>query len=376
MASFDQNWVEKYKYFNVPANAFFGGDSLNIKKAAQCKGEGYELYKQEECYTEPNVPKYNYPSIWAKAYGLFENQTMDFFKKFWMLNAVFLACTITILCYVLNYKLLPLFLFSPITLLTIERGNIDGITFAVTFLPLVISKSKTLWGAAIVLATALKIYPIAALLPFLSRSKPYLPWGIIAGSALLLPLATLSIIEIPHYVNATTKGFEVAYGLFSISHSHWIGNNTYSTIIVTIYLTTCCVLVYKSCGQINIDSDFSIWLSNLDTKSKIILATSLSIFIVTFIFFTNWAYRLIFIMPALLVISKSELPILRTSYWCGMTIIWAPILPFGWIAENIACYVFAPLSAIVLILYFKSNRNSIQVTHTSQVIQREQANKY
>ena len=144
------------------------------------------------------VPVLNYPSLWVDAYSFFKDDSERFFMGFWSLNALLLVLGIALLCFRYNYLVLPLFLFSPITLLAIERGNTDAATFFFTFVPLVaFAFSKTLQSFFLGFAAALKIFPLFGFAAFVRRQPPFVARDIILGAAFAVPLMAWSFWTFP-----------------------------------------------------------------------------------------------------------------------------------------------------------------------------------
>lgn len=356
------NWVAKYQTFSVPANSYIGGDARNIKAAADCASKGFDYYHPDpvECSEAINAPKFNYPSIWAKIYGLFNNNSEEFFIKFWVVNALAIALTLLILAYKINFRVFPILLFSPITLLAVERGNIDGITFAITFMPILLTGLIVLWGFAIVFAASLKIYPIFGLTPFMRLKIQSIPRGLLLGAVLAAPIAMGSFLEIRHLLDGTTKGFEYAFGLPSLHYQGVLqGMPLFTNFIIALYLLFILALVFLVAANAKLRNLILVDFEDLNPKEAAILLVSLSIFFFTFLIFTNWAYRLIFLMPAVTIFSKKEGLLFKYAFLCGIFIFWIPTIPFiqrGWELVNIGCFFMAPVCALILTATFSGKK--------------------
>src|SRR5689334_17263295 len=136
---------------------------------------------------------------------------------FWRLNAVLLLAGLTALCLRYGPAALLLFAFSPITLLTVERGNVDAITFFFTFVPLLaFARSTGVQAFFIGFAAALKVFPAAGWLAFASPRAPFVSKQALLGAAVAAPLVVVSFLEIPRIVAGTARGFETSYGLWSL----------------------------------------------------------------------------------------------------------------------------------------------------------------
>jgi hypothetical protein len=360
--SWDFTWHQKYQLFGVPAFSYPGADARNIQMAAHCTRAGFEFFGENECqkaakpirehYPEASAPVLNYPSWWARFYGLFKDDSEQFFLTYWTTNALLLAAAILILCLKYNYLAFPLFLFSPITLLTIERGNNDGSTFFFTFVPLLaFAFSRKLQAFALGLAAALKIFPFFGYLAFLQRKPPFAPREAIIGAFCAAPFFALSFWELPHLLAGTGKGFGTAFGLPSLSRITELQNYPeIAYLLMALFVLLAIVIVrrlWKSelTGQA-LHKDFT----SFTPSDLFILSVSSAIYLLTFFLFNSWAYRLIFIIPAFLVLSKGTSRISRIICLNILFVFWIPMAPFGWIFENVGCM---PLAVLLSYLFLR-----------------------
>lgn len=162
----------------VPTTGTHFGDLLVILLAAECahRDPSWSI-TSPPCVT--GVEIYNYPSLWAKAFGLFGIGSS--------------AASVVALAFILIFSLAIFLLMlvglqaqgrwfmtitmsaaalSPPVLLALERGNIDIVIFALTTLSialLVSMRAKTSAGF-LGIATALKLFPIGSVLMFLPRA--------------------------------------------------------------------------------------------------------------------------------------------------------------------------------------------------------------
>jgi hypothetical protein len=333
---------------------------------AFCTKQGFAYFGKNECvekaeivknhYPEAFVPVFNYPSVWPRIYGLFADNTEQFFKKFWALNTTLLVIGTLLLSLKYNYLLFPFVLFNPITLLTIERGNIEASTFFLTFVPLLLlpQGSKWLQGFFLGIATAAKVFPLFGYLSLISPRKPFVQKGLIFGALLSAPIALYSLSEIRHMADGTTKGFGVAYGLASINYGPYIINHPrMATALMLAYvvasLTLITVLLRRESLTKSTDSEILL----LQAKDLILLKASLIIFVCTFLVFTNWAYRLIFLIPAFFILSNQKSVACKIAFWNIFAIFWFPIIPYGWNFQNLACYTLAISGIFLLIRIFR-----------------------
>ena len=347
----------KFQLFGVPALNYQGGDSRNIQLAAHCYRIGEPIFGAGECmktagiikaiYPEAHVPALNYPSVWVKLYSLFADDSEQFFKLFWVTNALLLVSSIFIYCFRYDYRFLPIFLFSPITLLAIERGNTDGATFFLTFAPLLIfSRSQLLQSFFIALASALKIFPIFGYIAFFRNgSNAFISMRAIWGLLLSVPLLIPSFFEIPMLIDNTSKGFTYAYGMFSLQQSNLFNGHAalakISIAVLFLFWIALLVLSVRSnilSVKLNSDFDLSESLEGVDTTALLISA---SIFVFSFIAFTNWSYRLVFLIPVFVILAKSESSFAKIVRLNILLIFIIPIFPKGWDIQNIACFPLA-----------------------------------
>jgi hypothetical protein len=360
--SWDIGWSDKFKVWGVPANFYAGGDARNIQVSAHCARFGYAYYVENECfiassivknlYPEAGVPKLNYPSIWPKIYSLFNDDSEHFFRMFWGFNATLIISGIALLCLKTNYKLFPFLIFNPIVLLAIERGNVDGITFFFTFVPLMIFSSKKIQGFFLGFSSALKIFPIFSIFASINMRSAADQKNYLIGYAISSPILLLSLLEIPHLLKGTAMGFSTAYGLLSLRF--YEGLEGYSEIIYLL-IGACFLSILIAVSIIlkskKLSYDLELDIRNSSENSLFIASISVYIYLATFFLFTNWAYRLIFLIPILLFCYEKKSLICNIILWNIFLILWIPLLKNGWYYQNIACYLLTiPLTAFILIL--------------------------
>ncbi len=353
--SFDLDWPGKFHPFRVPASSYAGWDSRNIQVAAACERLSADSSSHDDCvakaqpvrgvYPEAVVPAYNYPSIWARVYGQFGDDSERFFRKFWVLNAVLLVGTLFGLCWITNFRLFPLVIFSPVTLLAVEKGNVEGITFACVFFPLLFSSAPLLVGLVLSLGGALKLLPVAAL-PFVAamwRERRELV-RLAVGAAVCAPLLLPAILELPSIVANTPRGGTFAFGLRVAEF--WVGGPTGTALAIAFLLLNGLVawIVIKRRD----------WLDGLSTEvalmsenKRVIALVSVSVFLVAFLLNVNWAYRFLYLVPAALVLSAQTNPSARCFVLAVIGALWSRwIFPdFG---LGLAAYAIFPLAAALL----------------------------
>ena len=355
------NWPFLYNLFNVPAFSYPGADARNIQVDAYCAKQGYPYYGQNACldaaaparavYPEAYAPVLNYPAIWPILYGMFDDYSETFFMRFWLLNASLLMPALVILSVRYNYRALPLFLFSPISLLAIERGNIDASTFFFTFVPLLaFGFSRTLQSLFIGIASALKVFPVLGYLAFARRRPPFFAKEVALGGVLASPLIFFSFWNIQAMLDGTSRGFNISYGLASILNS-WVfaGRRLEGQLLIATFLIVFGATMVTAVRHRGFRLMLRHALNSLENTDLIILLVSASIFLLTFFLFTSWAYRLIFLAPVFFVLSLTSSPFTSLVKAGLLMLFWIPIVPLGWALSNLLCYPLALLVGIVAI---------------------------
>ncbi len=369
--SWDADWYTRFVIFSVPATQSYGGDARNIQLSAYCASLGYGYFEKSECYNKKeilsgehaksDVPIFNYPSIWPRLYGVFNQYSEEFFKAFWILNAGLLLLACIALALRFSYQLLPLVLFSPVTLLAIERGNVDAMTLFVVFAPLLLFRSNFARGLSMGVATTLKLFPLFGFLAFF-RTKTRMPFFAFSKSFLLgvliaAPLIFLSFSEVPHILQGTPKNFESSYGLLSLRELPFFADRLgVSILAIATYLLLLVGMLWVAFHHQKLTLSTKTFLHRLDETSLTVLFTSLWIYFGTFLVFTSWAYRLIFLIPAFLIVADRKTLIEKVLFWGIFTALWFPLLPKGRMMISPTAYVLAIPVAYLLLFSAKNHQ--------------------
>ncbi|XDZ65355.1 hypothetical protein AB8880_10550 [Alphaproteobacteria bacterium LSUCC0684] len=354
----NNDWQEKYIDLAVPAFSYPGGDSRNIQIASYCKATTISQESFNICYLDAIpvtsihegalVPPYNYPKIWISIYGFFNDYSEKFFINFWRVNATLFVFTLILFSLRISPILFSISAFSPISLLAIERGNVDAMVFAVCYLPILLGlKSQFIKSFILFWASGLKIFPIFAL-PVLLMEPFRAKWRLsIAGFLCASPLLVLSLMDLMQIASNTTNGFAYAYGLFSIFNAPFFENNITLSVIALLTYSAIIVIWVKFSLNRKIYNPIVDKLSKEPAWKLFLFYTSVFIFILTFIFFINWSYRLIFLIPALFILSTFSCVISKVILLNIVFILWMPYLPLGWGLQNLFCYLlfllFSPM---------------------------------
>mgnify|MGYP006105030599 FL=1 len=353
------NWQKKYSQFSVPANSYPGGDSRNIQLTAYCKVKDNNTKNFKDCYHAAapivevyplaSVPSYNYPDLWATAYGLFNNFSEDFFMTFWKVNALAVIITLFFLALRTTPAFFAIAALSPVTLLTIERGNVDALTFFILYAPILLTiRANILNGFFIILATSAKIFPIFALPIYLLRRFKKNWKSLIFGFLVASPLLVWSFKDILTLTENTSSGFKVAYGFFSLMNAPFLRDNHWIALLVLgLFFLGMVFFVFHEKIQQQYN-DVIEEISNLDERKSFLFYSSIFIFGLTFIFFISWSYRLIFLFPAMFVLTNCSSKVSNVILCVMILVFWSPVL--GWNLQNLMCYV---LFTFLLPFYFR-----------------------
>jgi hypothetical protein len=320
-----------------------------------------DYYTPNACYraaepitsVHPNaiVPPFNYPSLWVEFYKLFGDSSEQLFIRLWQANAVALIAMIGLLALKYNALLFPVIVFSPVTLLAIERGNTDAILFMIVFAPL-LQPSRIVQGFFLGLAGALKIYPLFALagLALASpgrKAMAAVAIGLVAASPLIVP----SLGELTHIRGNTPRAFDIAYGLTSFfQHPALANKGIRAPAALLLYCAIAGWSLFSMLRNRQRVSDVSRHLAGMTEADRALLLTSLAIFALSFLTFVNFAYRFVFIIPAVFLLSRWHFGFGHFTFGVLLLALAGPYLPSGWRFFNYACYVaFVPCTYILLV---------------------------
>lgn len=352
--------TERYLIFNVMPISYPGFDARNIQVAAYCADQGFSFFGRNTCmqsaspvkavHEHASVPVLNYPSLWPRAYRLFHDYSEAFFMRFWHLNAFLLIAAFFILSMKYNHLALPLFLFSPISLLAVERGNTDAATFFVTFAPLILcSGSLRLQSFFLAVAATMKIFPLCGFAALVGRTPPFLKKDVLLGAVAVSPFLLLSLSEVPEFIRGTDQGFSASFGLLSPSKLEFFADRQGLAAIVLGSFVAACAAAWIAAWRKGGIRGYIRGFERLETNDLIVFLVSVSIFLGTFFLFVSWSYRLIFVAPAFFVLSKVPGAMSRVICVIILAIFWVPLFPTGWDISNLLCF---PLALILGIAAF------------------------
>lgn len=356
----EKHWRDRYRALGVEAMDWPGADARNIQQAVYCLEQRPEA-DLAECvassslvrryYPVAEVPPLNYPSIWVWTYAVAGDHSEDFFRAFINMNAFAVAATIVLLSLRFRSIVCLSFLFCPILSLLVERGNIDGLTFAVLFAPILLASSPGFAAFVIGVATGLKVFPIFSFVSVLRDAGPGHYLAVAAGAAISAPLIIGALSEMPSYVENTLFGFGWSYGLPTLGMVSTLREEiqvlpyALSSLLVMAAVAMCVVLSRR-------DGFTEAFPQALSQSERLVLLCSLAIFCGTFLLSGNWVYRLVFLIPAFAILAKKRFWISRMFCANLLAVMWAPLLPHAWFLMNVGCYslfVFAAFMSALLL---------------------------
>lgn len=191
--------------------------------------------------------------------------------------------------------LLALILFSPATMLCLERGNVDLFIFILCALALpALENSTWLSAGLLMLAALLKLYPIFGFGIFLREVRSRF-WTIsLSAFALLLVYAALTYSNIAASFSYTEKGGDWSYGVnvAALYLRQFLASEKNNSLITLASFLLALGLTFFSL----IRGSRSVSLPADDARHLAAFRLGAPIYIGTFFLGNNWDYRLIFLL--------------------------------------------------------------------------------
>ena len=212
----------------------------------------------------------------------------------------------------------------------------------------------------VMLAASLKIFPIfVSVIYFLDvfkKNNKLNIIGLIIGLPLFVwSLSSIIVIDKNSLINIkiisdTVYGFKVAYGFFSLLNAPYFKDNHEIAIVVLILFLLIGMLFFYSSKKKNSYKDLLQEISNLNLRDSFLFFSSILVFGITFIIFVNWSYRLIFLFPAMFVLSRFKTHSSRKILFLIILLFWSPIL--GWNLQNLISYILFLFLVPVYVEFF------------------------
>lgn len=360
-------WQQKFELFAVPAQTMPFGDFRNVQTSAYCLRQGFEPYGRNACnaqslparslYPDAHVPVLNYPPVWVRTFAWFDDGSERYFRLWGRLNACLLLVTVIWLTFRRNAWLAPVMLFSPPVLLCVERGNIDGMTFAVLFGGVSLVASRPLLRGLLLMAAAgMKLFPILAVGAWLDKRvfDKRFGIGLLLGSVLLIePVMVLRAM-----LSGTAGGFYHAFGLWSFQYLPFLQAHAAVHGAVLVSIVAAMIWVSHRWGrQWGRDAAFIAEAAKLGRADITLCLASLMVFVGCYLLFFNWAYRLIFLLPAVIVLSRVELSWAKGFCLLALVVLWSPVFSVLWRYVNVGATLLAIMGCGVGVALWMARHN-------------------
>lgn len=215
---------------------------------------------------------------------------------------MFLLCALHLLwCFLSAITLISCCSFS--TILAIERGNNDLLVFVLIYVSIFLKKKWTK-TAVFILATILKIYPIFALFSARSNRKQLITICGILSVYFLLIFDQLNVIS-----KGNTAGGSLSYGVrtfveflkFVFNHPISLARKNLLWMGLILAIAIFIVSLFLLKGSLIIPSHV---LTSIDTRRTDLFLSGTGIYCGTFVFASNWDYRLVFLILCLPFLTK------------------------------------------------------------------------
>ena len=261
----------------------------------------------------------NYPRIWQSLYSVGVNKSHTALLGLGIILS-FLAGVVMILPTASNMtaSLVVGALLSPAVLLGIERANIDLFIFFLVALSIALArKSLALADGIIILATALKLFPIFGVTLLLRCSKKRFVGHAIVVLAIACAYLIANLSDLRLISHATPRGTDLSYGMniawMRLEHI----NSTLGMMprfICSAFVAVAAFLFFAGCTypyalKSPNEGDDSFDLDSFRVGSSIYLGT--------FILGNNWDYRLIFLILCIPQLSSWITSANQRLKWCS-----------------------------------------------------------
>ena len=297
------------RLWNVPIMSPHFADLRTITGGAESYAQGID-----PMINNPGDPwgrRMNYPRVWQSLYALGVNQEHTTLIGISMISLFFIGVIMTLPN--ANYatiSLVMLAVFSPATLLGVERGNIDLLIYFLVALSVVsVGKWQIISILSMLTSFVLKLFPIFCFVVLLRlRMLVFLKYALIVFVFSFF-YACYTFSDLVLIRDGTPKSTFLSYGLNVFWMRAMAYNATLGWAARVIAYTTLFGFFYCSCNALR-RKDFD--GQNGDRYNDIFLDSfraGASIYLGTFMLGNNWDYRLIFLIfsiPQLVVWVRSQ----------------------------------------------------------------------
>lgn len=331
ISNFEKSWYEFWEYFRIPTMwpAFIDLD--HVRDSLICKMNGINPFLSNPC--DNLKVRYQYPPAWLH---IFEYLNLDNINNF----KIFIKITIFIYLFFCLYlmeltkkkfNLLIIFIlfFSTSFTLLIERGNVDYLIFILLFSSIFFN-NYYYKSTIFFLGTILKIYPLFSFFYLIrSKEKIFLTLIIVLVTIYLLYEISLSkYVDKNHSIMALSQSYgvqSITEGIFKTlekTNVYFFLEKTknlirfYSSIFFLIISSL--IFYYGTKLKLN-------YKKKLEDNKKELFILGASIYIGTYIFYSNVDYRLVFLL--LTIPFMDNLSPKYNYFYCFMVL----IVSFSWV---------------------------------------------
>jgi hypothetical protein len=323
---------ESWQYLGVSTGDGFFADMAVITAASDCQLP-YEDIVIRNCLG--GIPPFNYPRIWVilgRLVGISFSDTAP------LAIAAIISFLLTYLFIfrktaTTHWLYVTALVCSPVVMLALQRANSDLIIFCFVALSAVFITRQKLFSAVLLLlvASALKLYPIFALFALLNQAKNYL---VLLCVGLFCLYCYLTINDLTLIATATPRADSISYGKFVLVDYM---NRHFSSMASLTPLALLHTLV--SIAAVSLPLIFVFLKKQIDlplpglvvapTFQNTLFLAGAGIYVCTFFIGNNWDYRLIFLhltTPYLFVIvaePSSCRPVIRLLLVLILSVSWS-----------------------------------------------------
>ena len=295
-------WLKKtWTLFNVPRMWPAFADIDFIYRSLVCKQMGLDPFVNNPCAISATT--YQYPVIWLHIFEFFSINTIFNLKilLFFTLSLLFISfcCIFQITKNKFNKFILLLLFFSGSTLLLIERGNIDHIVFILCF-AILFSNNYYYEIVLIFINSCLKIYPLFNFIYLLKKKNFYLTLIIILITILFIYEISFARYFAPnHPFMAISQAYgilTIVEGFFKILEKKYLISISFEIkSLIRIFFVFIFLII--SFFIFLLGSKHNQKLTNIKSGNyEKLFILGASIYVGTYIFFSNIDYRLIFLI--------------------------------------------------------------------------------
>jgi hypothetical protein len=334
-------WSDTWRSVLLPSMSPPFADMRTIQGSLESSAQG--LNPQIENPGDPWHRRMNYPSIWTEIADIlhFEKE-LNFLIYVSITVLLYIYCSYRIMLMTESYVML-LIVFSGSSLLAVERGNNDIVIFSLLYLAANISPLSRV--VTLLIATALKIYPICVLPTLLKEKLNAVFFGILG-----FMIIAFMWREIVYILKGIPISAGLSYGASSIARgvTKVAGDRIPFEINIwhiSLILMIALIFFYASTFRL-LDATTK---NNNELNTRLFLFGS-CIFLGTFLLSSNCDYRLIFIffcIPYIMSIHNTTIKyiiltfiILATNY---------PLLFFAMGTAGIIVNILAKSALFVLL---------------------------